>query len=56
MPKENPFRSNVQAISGASIIDNNRSYHYQQQANRDSQIEADLQELGGQMAGSILDF
>ena len=56
MIQENPFRSNVQAISGASIIDNNRSYHYQQQANRDSQIEADLQELGGQMAGSILDF
>jgi hypothetical protein len=27
-----------------------------EQANRESQIEADLQELGGQMAGSILDF
>jgi hypothetical protein len=26
------------------------------QADLDSQIEADLQELGGQMAGSILDF
>ena len=45
--QENPFRSDVPAISG--------SYSYQQN-HRDRQIEADLQELGGQMAGSILDF
>lgn len=40
--QENPFTSNNNIVS--------------HQANLDSQIEADLQELGGQMAGSILDF
>jgi len=40
--QENPFSSNTVNIS--------------HQDNTDSQIEAELQELGGQMAGSILDF
>ena len=46
--QENPFSSNINATNN-----NTMSRH---QANLDSQIEADLQELGGQMAGSILDF
>jgi len=45
--QENPFTNN-------NISTNTLSY---QHSNRlDSQIEAELQELGGQMAGSILDF
>lgn len=44
MIQENPFSNNYNNIV---------SHH---QANFDSQIEADLHELGGQMAGSILDF
>ena len=40
--KENPFAPDVNPTND--------------QAESDSQIEADLQELGGQMAGSILDF
>mmetsp|Transcript_4663 Transcript_4663/g.11070 ORF Transcript_4663/g.11070 Transcript_4663/m.11070 type:complete len:592 (+) Transcript_4663:56-1831(+) len=35
---------------------NNHNSMSRHQANLDSQIEADMQELGGQMAGSILDF
>jgi len=46
--QENPFSSNINATHN-----NTMSRH---QENLDSQIEADLQELGGQMAGSILDF
>jgi len=53
MIQENPFISNTRDISAPSkSYDNGASY----QANLDSQIEAELQELGGQMAGSILDF
>jgi len=44
MIQENPFSNN----------NNNIMSHHQ--TNFDSQIEADLHELGGQMAGSILDF
>ena len=55
--QENPFRSDVPAISGSlSMVDNHSYQQRHHQANLDSQIEADLQELGGQMAGSILDF
>jgi hypothetical protein len=54
MIQENPFSSNVKAISAYSNSNNTIISHHQ--ANIDRQIEADLQELGGQMAGSILDF
>jgi len=54
MIQENPFCGNIEAISASSNSYNNIVSHHQ--ANLDSQIEADLQELGGQMAGSILDF
>lgn len=54
--QENPFRSDVPAISGSLSLMENHSYQRRHQSNIDSQIEADLQELGGQMAGSILDF
>jgi len=54
MIQENPFSSNVKAISISSNSNNDIVSHHQ--PNLDSQIEADLQELGGQMAGSILDF
>jgi len=53
MIQENPFSSNIEAISAYS---NNNNAVISHQANLDRQIEADLQELGGQMAGSILDF
>lgn len=43
--QENPFTDN-------GTLGNNTTF----QTDLDSQIEADLQELGGQMAGSILDF
>ena len=43
--QENPFSNN-----------NNNMMSAHHQTNFDSQIEADLHELGGQMAGSILDF
>jgi len=42
---ENPFRTNTNNMTLSRY-----------QEHLDSQIEADLQELGGQMAGSILDF
>jgi len=51
--QENPFSSNIRDISSPSSSYNNVTSY---QASLDSQIEADLQELGGQMAGSILDF
>lgn len=41
---------------GATIKENPFAAESNYQADLDSQIEADLQELGGQMAGSILDF
>lgn len=44
--QENPFASS----------NNKHDISSRHQANLDSQIEADLHELGGQMAGSILDF
>lgn len=50
--QENPFSNNHTTSSYTHC--NSSLSHYQ--ANVDSQIEADLQELGGQMAGSILDF
>ena len=53
MIQENPFRSNTRDISAPSNSYNKVTSY---QENLDSQIEADLQELGGQMAGSILDF
>ena len=49
--QENPFDSNIK-----TFVSSNDNFVSRQQANLDSQIEADLQELGGQMAGSILDF
>jgi len=47
--QENPFRNDNNNIHDITMP----RYH---QEHLDSQIEADLQELGGQMAGSILDF
>eukprot|EP00536_Pseudo-nitzschia_multiseries_P002119 jgi/Psemu1/301243/fgenesh1_kg.28_\ len=49
---ENPFRNN----SNSNSSSNNYTTFSRYQEHLDSQIEADLQELGGQMAGSILDF
>jgi hypothetical protein len=42
--KENPFASDES------------DYNNNQNSPADDQIEAELQELGGQMVGSILDF
>jgi hypothetical protein len=41
---------------GTTVKENPFAPEANEQADLDSQIEADLQELGGQMAGSILDF
>jgi len=48
-----PFGTSISMTIQENPFSNSNVVH---QADLDSQIEADLQELGGQMAGSILDF
>ncbi|KAG7338584.1 hypothetical protein IV203_029757 [Nitzschia inconspicua] len=53
-----PFGGNLstKVHDNPFAVNNMQGYSNSYQADLDSQIEADLQELGGQMAGSILDF